>query len=75
MPTKRSDAELLVAATKLAGENGMYVVHRMETRNRQEVLMYLLFRRLTYGYHGTLIGKRNSAAGLFKLVTKAKEVK
>ena len=75
MPTKMSDEELFNSANELARKNGMYIVSRLETRHGKEVMMYLLFRRLHYAPHGTMIGKRNSAASILKLVTKAKEIK
>lgn len=71
--TIQAEADVLNQARRLASSHGMYVVDRQEVRRGQPVTMYLLFRRLRYGYHGTLIGKRNSAQGLLKLVQLAKE--
>lgn len=74
--TKPTNDEVVLEATKLARENGMYIVQRYEAKARQgPVLMYLVFRRLRYANHGTLLGKRNSPTGLLKLVTKLKDVK
>lgn len=73
MPAKRTDAELLQAAERIARMSGMYIIAKEERIKGQPVTMYLLFRRLRFANHGTQIGKRNSPAGLLKLVQKAKE--
>jgi len=73
--TIQDEAQVLNEACRIAKAFGMYVVVKEEVRNGLLVNMYLLCRRLPYGGHGTVLGKRNSPAGLLKLVNKCKEVK
>lgn len=73
--TAPTDADQLRACHKLASGHGMYIIVRQEVRHGKTVTMFLLFRRLRFGFHGTMIGKRNSLDGLWKLINKAKEVK
>lgn len=73
--TPMTTQDELQACRRLASGFGMYVIERPEMRHGKEVVMYLLYRRLRFGSHGTLIGKRNSVSGLWKLINLAKEVK
>lgn len=75
MKPKPTDTEILTHAVGLLKTSNMYIVLHTETIKGVPVQMYMLFRRLKYASHGTLVGKRRTAPALLKLVQLALEVK
>lgn len=75
MPARKlSDAEMLAAAKKLASRHGMYIVERTVVVDRQIAPIYLLCRRLPYGGHGTLLGRRLTPKQLLRFVKRCMKV-
>lgn len=71
----KTEEEILSEAREIAKVSGLYFIRKDTTKDGKTIHFYMLFRRLPFGGHGTLVATCTSPETLLRKVRTAAEVK